>query len=129
MGNISVYVDDDGKLHFKDKDGADSVLPFSSDINFDYLTSGLSFTVTNEQSKKYKRYICIFTRITGDYPSYPAFSINAKYSKLIHQGSYQRDGDTWHVSVKIYDCVFAENDGFKTNDYNWNIYSFVFGLY
>ena len=58
MGNISVYVDDDGKLHFKDKDGADSVLPFSSDINFDYLTSGLSFTVTNEQSKKYKRYIC-----------------------------------------------------------------------
>lgn len=129
MGNISVYVDTDGKLHFKDKNGADSVLPFSSDINFDYLTSSLFFTVTNEQSKKYKRYICIFTRITGDYQSYPSFSINAQYSKLIHQGSYQRSDDTWRVSVKIYDCVFAENDGFKTNDYNWNLYSLVFGLY
>ena len=124
-----MYVGSDSKLHFVNRDGADTVLPFSSDINFDFLTSSSLFTVTNEQSKKYKRYICIFTRITGDYQSYPSFSINAQYSRLIHQGLYQRDDDTWKVAITIYDCIFAENDGFKTNDYNWNIYSLVFGLY
>lgn len=34
LGNINIYVGDDKKLHFVDKDGADSVLPFSSISNF-----------------------------------------------------------------------------------------------
>lgn len=30
IGNIKIYVGEDGKIHFTNKDGADSVLPFSS---------------------------------------------------------------------------------------------------
>lgn len=45
LTNVNIYVGDDGKLHFVDSEGADSVLPFSnkSDLSaeyFDKLTGG-----------------------------------------------------------------------------------------
>lgn len=42
LNNINVYVGDDGKLHYVDKDGADSALPFSGipkDVDFLYWTA------------------------------------------------------------------------------------------
>lgn len=44
LANINVYVDDDGALHFVDKDGADSVLPFSN-LDISYL--GICHAKTN----------------------------------------------------------------------------------
>ena len=40
--NIDVYVDDDGALHYVDKDGADSVLPFNTK-NYLYKCGDTSF--------------------------------------------------------------------------------------
>lgn len=46
LTNISVYVGSDKKLHFVDKDGADSVLPFSSGLS-EYACGQISVSVTN----------------------------------------------------------------------------------
>ena len=42
LGKVSVYVGDDGKLHFVDATGADSVIPFSSGVEFCWGVYGLS---------------------------------------------------------------------------------------
>lgn len=45
LTNISVYVGSDKKLHFVDKDGADSVLPFSSGLS-EYACGTMSVSVS-----------------------------------------------------------------------------------
>ena len=39
MDNINVYVGSDGKIHFVDKDGADTALPFNNNVSFETLLS------------------------------------------------------------------------------------------
>ena len=54
LDNINIYVGTDAKLHFVDKDGADSVLPFSSGIPKNKQLGVSAFYVWNSLISTYK---------------------------------------------------------------------------
>ena len=57
LTNINTYVGEDGKLHFVDSTGADTVLPFKS-YNYDYYTGKSPFTKTFDKKPKSLVAIC-----------------------------------------------------------------------
>ena len=57
LTNINVNVGEDGKLHFVDSTGADTVLPFKS-YNYDYYTGTSPFTKTFDRKPRSLAAIC-----------------------------------------------------------------------
>ena len=57
LANINVNVGEDGKLHFVDSTGADTVLPFKSH-NYDYYTGTSPFTKTFDRKPRSLVAIC-----------------------------------------------------------------------
>lgn len=57
LTNINVNVGEDGKLHFVDSTGADSVIPFKS-YNYDYYTGTSPFTKTFNRKPRSLAAIC-----------------------------------------------------------------------
>ena len=138
---INVYVGDDGKLHFVDSEGADSVLPFSSGGGIKLLTTGSGNTTYDATGiSGYEKltadnfivvktsasgYHCVQTQINDKYittyhifaNSYkPSLSYNASTGKLTISG----------MTVDMY-CRYTYSDksvttGTTSSSYNWQLY-------
>lgn len=65
LGNINVYVGEDKKLHFVDKDGADSVLPFSSGKSAEEIYNGSITTATTLTVEGDYDYIIVRGGVSG----------------------------------------------------------------
>ncbi len=76
--NINIYVGEDGKLHFTDKDGADSVLNFSkgktvTKYSYTGCTSGFTLEQTNLSGNPEGSGMFLFLT---NIPNYQSLSIN-----------------------------------------------------
>lgn len=90
LNNINVYVnEEDGKLHFVDKDGADTELPFKSKFEPLYNIGYVNVSVTSRSSTQKVRYLS-----TTEQSVIQDIERNGKTAKLIVEYHLVDTGDT-----------------------------------
>lgn len=104
MKKIKTYVGTDGKLHFIDATGADSVLPFKSVISPTLVATNAGYS-----GKKGKTYLLCGSLSGGSYPNAPSIvlSFTPTYTLLSHIAYVNSSGV--YVASYVY-IVTLNND-------------------
>lgn len=111
LTKVKTYVGDDGKLHFIDSAGADSVLPFSTTGNYGSFTfdSSGNITITTDQEP---------TEVVALYKSKSSSIYN-------HQAYYNKNHTSMNVKISVSGNSFSINNnnssafGGSTGEYIW----------
>lgn len=111
LTKVKTYVGDDGKLHFIDSAGADSVLPFSTTGNYGSFTfdSSGNITITTDQEP---------TEVVALFKSKSSSTYN-------HQAYYNKNHTSMNVRISVSGNSFSINNnnssgfGGSTGEYIW----------
>lgn len=111
LTKVKTYVGDDGKLHFIDSAGADSVLPFSTTGNYGSFTfdSSGNITITTDQEP---------TEVVALFKSKSSSTYN-------HQAYYNKNHTSMNVKMSVSGNSFSINNnnssgfGGSTGEYIW----------
>ena len=121
LSNINVYVGkDDGKLHFVDSEGADSVLPFSTGISEIYLSAyshwyNSTYTTASlwgDGKAKYDGYMILIVATYGNSGANAdswAISCNGTDASL----SYETNTDTNAYRIAFVKCSAGDSIGYS----------------
>ena len=137
---IKTYVGDDGKLHFVDRTGADSVLPFSSGGGLTLLTTGSgngTYTYTGNDASTLTASNFIVCKTTMSASKSFTDKISESYSVRYTMSftskeptiSYNASTGVVTLSNLVFSCTvkysYSDQSGTKTSasgNYSWKLY-------
>lgn len=99
MDNINVYVGSDGKIHFVDKDGADTALPFNNNVSFETLLSRYKDGNDSATITTAKKYLYLIAFCTASNKPNENCSTSISYLQTIASGRKSNDGRLSEVRV------------------------------
>lgn len=94
----------------------------------DYLGNP-KLTVSSDNAAKYKGYVIMAIRNTGDTPSWAAIKTNGYIGETYRTTLHRSGSSDWYVTITMYMAEMKEGNTVEMADSNWMHTALIYGLY